>query len=45
MVLAIEPITFEDGYIYHCEDELVITEQGNELLSPANDWAELMTIS
>jgi Xaa-Pro aminopeptidase len=45
MVMAIEPITVQDGYIYHCEDELIITETGNELLSPANDWAELMTIS
>jgi Xaa-Pro aminopeptidase len=45
MVLAIEPITVVDGYIYHCEDEVVITEAGNELLSPAHDWSELMTIS
>ena len=45
MVMAIEPITLLDGYIFHCEDEIVITERGNELLSPAASWAELMTIS
>lgn len=45
MVMAIEPITVQDGVIYHVEDELVITETGHELLSPAADWAELPTIS
>jgi Xaa-Pro dipeptidase len=45
MVLAIEPIHREDGFIYHLEDEIVVTESGYELLSPAYDWSKLLTIS
>lgn len=45
MVLAIEPVLVDDGFIYHIEDELVVTAGGNELLTPAYDWAELLTIS
>src|SRR5260221_986080 len=45
MVLAIEPIHVMDGFIYHIEDELVVTATGHELLSPAYDWSELLTIS
>lgn len=45
MVLAIEPITFLDGFIFHVEDELVVTETGHELLSPAYDWSDVFTIS
>lgn len=45
MVLAIEPIHVQDGFIYHIEDELVVTPTGHDLLTPAYDWAELLTIS
>lgn len=45
MVMAIEPVHIRDGFIYHIEDEIVVTESGHELLTPAYDWAKLMTIS
>jgi Xaa-Pro aminopeptidase len=45
MVMAIEPIHVQDGYIFHIEDEIVVTADGHELLSPAYEWADLMTIA
>jgi Xaa-Pro aminopeptidase len=44
MVLAIEPLYLIQGEGYQVEDELIITENGYELITNYRDPSELLTV-
>ena len=45
MVLAIEPAhRLDGGPIYHVEDLVLLTAEGNRILSRSADWSELLVI-